>query len=143
MFLSGTADARGYAQWRQVNRYVRKGAKAIYILVPRIMKRKIETEDGEDEEQEEEILTGFLARPVFRVEDTDGEPLDYQKIDLPELPLMDRAQEWGISVKTIPGNYRYYGYFSQDRMEIGLATKEEAVFFHELAHYVDSPIMPR
>ncbi len=27
-----------------------------------------------------------------------------------------------------------YGYFSQDRKEIALATKEESVFFHELAH---------
>ena len=44
------------------------------------------------------------------------------------------AKEWGISVKAIPGNYRCYGYFSQERKEIALATKEESVFFHELAH---------
>ena len=134
MFLSGTYDARGYGQWKQVNRYVKKGAKAIYILVPRVLKRKIDTDEGEDEGQEEEILAGFMARPVFKVEDTDGEPLDYQKIELPELPLLDRAKEWGITVTAVPGNFRYYGYFSQHRMEIGLATKEETVFFHELAH---------
>ena len=56
---------------------------------------------------------------------------------------MEVAQEWGISVKAIPGNYRYSGYFSQDRREIGLASKEETVFFHELAHYADFLIMPR
>jgi len=53
---------------------------------------------------------------------------------VPELPLMEVAQEWGISVKAIPGNYQCSGYFSQDRKEIGLASREEAVFFHELAH---------
>lgn len=132
MFLSGTADARGFRQWNDVNRYVKKGAKAIYILVPRIEKRKIETDDGDDEEQE--ILRGFLAKPVFRVEDTEGDPLDYHHIKLPELPLIETAQEWGISVKAVPGNYRYYGYFSQARKEIGLASKDETVFFHELAH---------
>ena len=57
------------------------------------------------------IRAGFLALPVFKVEDTDGEPLDYQKIELPELPLMEAAQKWGISVKAIPGNDRYSGYF--------------------------------
>jgi hypothetical protein len=38
IFLSGTQDARGFRQWKQVGRYVRKGGKAIYILVPRITK---------------------------------------------------------------------------------------------------------
>jgi hypothetical protein len=38
MFLSGTADGRGYRQWQQVNRYVKKGSKAFYILVPFIKK---------------------------------------------------------------------------------------------------------
>ncbi|MBW1800236.1 MAG: hypothetical protein JRJ85_05845 [Deltaproteobacteria bacterium] len=37
-------------------------------------------------------------------------------------------------MKAIPGNYRCYGYFSPDRQEIGLATEEETVFFHEMAH---------
>ena len=45
------------------------------------------------------------ARAVFRVEDTDGEPLDYQKMELPEFPLIEKAKEWGIFVKAVPGNY--------------------------------------
>ena len=36
--------------------------------------------------------------------------------------------------RRIPGNCHHYGYFSKDRKEIGLATREESVFFHELAH---------
>jgi hypothetical protein len=128
-FFSGTADGRGYQQWKAVNRSVRKGAKAFYILVPYI--KKVENEETGEEET---MLKGFMACPVFRVEDTEGEPLDYEKIELPELPLMDRAREWGISVKAIPGDYRYYGYFAYDKKEIALATPEEKTFFHELAH---------
>ena len=47
---------------------------------------------------------------------------------------MERAREWGLSIKAMPGNYRYYGYYSPTRKEIALASPEEKVFFHELAH---------
>jgi antirestriction protein ArdC len=132
VFLSRTADARGFRQWNDAGRHVKRGAKAIYILVPRIVKQQITEEAGEA--KEEELSMGFMARPVFRVEDTDGEPLDYERMELPPLPLMERAREWGLSVKAVPGNYQYHGYFSQDKQEIGLASKDEAIFFHELAH---------
>ena len=127
MFLSDTQDARGFRQWKKVNRHVKKGAKAIHILVPRIMKR-------ENDEGEEERLAGFMARPVFRIEDTEGETVEYEQVELPNIPLMEKAKEWGISVKPIPGNQSYYGCFSRQKKEIGLASKEETVFFHELAH---------
>jgi len=78
-------------------------------------------------------LNAILASPSFQSW-TEGEPLDYEKIELPSLPLMERAREWGLSVKAVPGNYQYHGYFYQDKQEIGLASKDEAVFFHELAH---------
>ena len=107
MFFAGTSDARGFRQWQEVGRHVKKGSKAFTILAPRFIKK-----DTECEEETKTILVGFLAVPVFRVEDTEGEPLDYQKIELPELPLMEVAQEWGISLKAVPGNYHYSGYFS-------------------------------
>jgi antirestriction protein ArdC len=136
MFIAGTNDARGFRQWQEVGRHVKKGAKAFTILAPRFVKKQ--TEDKEDEKI---LLAGFLAIPIFRIEDTEGEPLDYQKIELPELPLMKVAQKWGISVKAIPGNYWYAGYFSQERREISLATKEESIFFHELAHVAHQRIL--
>lgn len=134
MFFSGTMDARGFRQWQSANRFVKKGAKAIYILVPMIYKK--EDENGD----KAKVIGGFKVSPVFRLEDTDGEPLDYEKHELPELPLMERAREWGLNVKAIPGNYRFYGYYSPDRKEIALATKEECVFFHELSHAADNRI---
>jgi len=129
MFLAGTGDARGFRQWKSANRWVKKGARAIYILVP-CMKKEIDEASGE----EKETLRYFKTSPVFMYEDTEGEPLDYEQIDLPDLPLIRKAEEWGISVKAIPGNYRYRGYYSSNRNEIALATPEEKVFFHELAH---------
>jgi hypothetical protein len=127
MFLSGTMDARGIRQWNSANRYVKPKTKALYILVPYL--KKIEEKD-----EDKQMLFGFGTRPVFRVEDTEGEDLEYENIQLPKFPLMDRAKAWGVSVKAIPGNYRYAGYYSIDRQEIALATKDECVFFHELAH---------
>jgi hypothetical protein len=119
--LSGTADARGFQQWKKVGRKVKKGAKALYIFAPRMVKEK--------EEGEEKVLAGFLMIPVFRAEDTEGEALDYEKIELPRLPLEEVARSWGIEVKAIPGNGEYYGYYNATRKVIGLATEDESVFF--------------
>jgi len=135
MVFAGTQDARGFNMWKKANRYVKKGAKAFYILAPRFIKKE------NDKGEEEKFLAGFIAVPVFKMEDTTGEPLDYQQIQLPELPLMDVAQQWGVSVKAIPGNYRCYGYYSDSHKEIALATKEEVVFFHELAHAAHAKVL--
>jgi len=70
MYINGTDDARGFRQWQQVNRYVKKGSAAFYILAPMIVKFK-DKETGE----EQKIIQGFKAVPVFRIEDTDGEPV--------------------------------------------------------------------
>ena len=129
MFLSGTGDARGFRQWKQADRWVKKGAKAVYILVP-CFKKQVDDETGE----EKEVLRFFKSTSVFRYEDTDGQKLDYEQLEIPDLPLLDKAEAWGISVKAIPGNYRYHGYYSSQRKEIALATPEESVFFHELSH---------
>jgi antirestriction protein ArdC len=128
MFLSPTMDGRGYKQWQQVDRYVKKDSKAFYILVPFIKKHK------DDQGDDKQFLIGFGCRPVFRKEDTDGKDLAYETIELPDLPLIERAEEWGISVRAIPGTYRYNGYYSMEKKEIALATSEEKTFFHELSH---------
>ena len=129
MFISGTSDARGFRQWKSVGRWVRKGARAIYILVP-CLGKEVDDDTGE----EKEVLRYFKPSPVFMYEDTDGEPLEREQIELPEFPLIERANEWGVSVKAVPGNYLYAGYYSSVRNEIGVASPEEMVFFHELAH---------
>ena len=130
MFLSNTADARGIRQWNSAGRTVRKGSKAIYILVPRFMKKS-----RPDDDSEEVILKGFMAQAVFRLEDTEGEALGYGKdISLPALPLIEKAKEWGIAVSAVPLFFKAYGAYSPDAKRILLASPEEIVFFHELSH---------
>ncbi|RPH51693.1 MAG: antirestriction protein [Desulfobacteraceae bacterium] len=130
VFLSGSMDARGIRQWNSVNRFVKQGMKAIYILVPFI--RNVEDDLGENQHR----LLGFGVAPVFTVESTEGEPLtEYENIQVPaDLSLLDRAHEWGISIKAVPGNYQFYGFYAPGRKEIAIATSQEVVFFHELAH---------
>lgn len=129
MLLSGTIDARGIKQWNSVGRYVKQGSKAIYIVVPYFVK------ETHVEDDENEILKGFMAKPVFKVENTEGDLLDYEKdIPLPDFPLLERAKEWGITVITISPNPKYLGAYISNEKEIFIATPEEIVFFHELSH---------
>lgn len=131
--LTGSCDLRGYKQWLSVKRYVKSGSKAVYILSPCIFKKDEDQEVDEDTK----IVKFFKATPVFKVEDTEGEPLDYKEPELPALPLLNRARELGVSVKAIHANLQYYGFYSPDRKEIALATPSEKTFFHELSHAVD------
>jgi hypothetical protein len=134
MMVSGTCDARGFRQWQQAKRFVKKGAKALYILIPLI--RKVE-EDG----LETSATYGFGGQAVFRVEDTEGDPLQYQQLDIGSLPLIERAEQWGISVKAVPGDYQYAGYYAFHRKEICLATEDECVFSYEHSHAAHEKVL--
>lgn len=139
MILEGTSDARGIKQWNKVGRKVKKGAKAFRIFAPRIIRVKPQQPAKADEDEDQEIkgqqrLAGFLLIPVFKVEDTEGEPLIYETLEVPDLPLMEVARAWDLEVKAIPGNTWFYGSFQASTGEISLASPEEKVFFHELAH---------
>ena len=129
-FLADTSDARGFRQWEQAGRKVNKGTKAFHILGPKA--RTIKETDENGQETEKVILTGFYAIPVFRAEDTDGEPLPYEPASPP--PLADVAEEFGLSVSYQTFASRYYGYYQGKSKRIVLATHEAQVFFHELAH---------
>jgi len=127
-FGAGTSDARGYRQWQEVGRQVKTGEKAFFILAPRMVKKE------EQEKDPEYFLAGFLAVPVFAAVQTSGEPLQYENNPLPNFPLLEKAKSWGIEVVTIPGQNYHFGYFQPDKNRICLATPQETIFFHELAH---------
>ena len=130
MFFAGTSDARGFRQWKEVGRYPKKGSKAIFILSPR--HRKMVDEKTEEEKL---VLSGFAGVPVFRFEDTDGEPLEAPELEPTQLPpLYEVAQQWGLSVNWQSFQGDAYGFYSPGKKEIVLATHDESVFFHELAH---------
>lgn len=132
MIAAGTMDARGFRQWEEVGRRVKKGAKALYIFAPRTVKR-VEIDETTGEEIERYVLIGFTTTPVFRVEDTEGAPLP--AYDPPRLPpLIEVARAFGVSVTYAPQAGAWGGYYAPGREEIVLCTHAERVFFHELAH---------
>jgi len=136
MFIHDTEDARGFRQWNEVGRQVKKGSKSFQILVPCFRKEK-------DAKTDEDIsrLSGFITANVFRAEDTEGELLAYERLQLPKHPLMDKAIEWGISVKAVSGNSDHYGYYSPAKKLIALATPEESTFYHELCHVAHEKVI--
>lgn len=136
MLIHETEDARGFRQWNEVRRLVKKGSKSFNILVPCFRKEK-----GKKTDEDISRLSGFTTANVFRVEDTEGETLDYQRIKLPTHPLMEKATEWGIQVKAVGGNIEHYGYYSPDKKLIALATEEESVFYHELCHVAHEKVI--
>jgi len=130
--LQGTSDARGYRQWQEVDRQVKKGAKSFGILVPRF--KSIEEED----EEKQAVLIGFIAASIFKVEDTEGEPLaETVTKTIPKLQVVADALEIPVTY-TGAASDRVYGLYShKDKPESGaitLYTHDAFTHAHELAH---------
>lgn len=137
--IAGTHDARGYRQWQQVDRHVKKGCKAFNILSP-CTTPIVDDETGE----KRPVLIGFRATSVFRAEDTEGQdlPTGDPQLDqwIAELPLREVAEAWGITVHTFDGeDSLYLGKYSQrgDSRAIALGVQNVEVFLHELMHAAD------
>lgn len=125
MFLHGTSDARGIKQWNNVGRSVKAGSKSFCILGPSIVKDK--------KDPEVTHLVGFHGIPVFAVENTHGDALP--TMEPAEAPrLSEVAKAWGIDVAYAAFQGSYYGMYQPGQSRIVLATHEQEVFFHELAH---------
>jgi len=151
MLMNNTADARGFRQWRQAGRHVKKGAKAFYILAP--IRKKVPVKIRREEERmnekgETEIveigetihvdkLVGFKPVPVFRYEDTEGEPLKEENVSI-EIPYEFNGiiEELGLKIKTTAFR-NCYGRYCIGSKIIEVASPELIVFLHELAHAVD------
>ena len=113
--------------------------------VPVKIKREEEriNENGEVEvvEIEETVyvdkLVGFKQLPVFRYEDTEGEPLKEENFSI-EIPYEFNGiiEELGLKVETTAFR-NYYGMYNLKTKAIRLASPELIVFLHELAHAVD------
>lgn len=74
----GATRVAGFATWRQLGRFVRRGEKGIAILVPIAYRRHDADVDREVEASDRDALrtiVGFKAGYVFDISQTDGEPL--------------------------------------------------------------------
>jgi hypothetical protein len=134
--LQGYGDARGFRQWEEVGRSVKKGEKAFYILGP-ITKKWRNEQTGE----ERVIVVGFKGLPVFGLEQTEGRPLPSGDPGIEQwiesLPLLAVARRWGLGVGTFDG--KDGGCLGRYRKgeSIELGVKNLSTWTHELVHAAD------
>ena len=138
--LHGTSDARGYRQWQQIGRQVKKGEKSFAILVPMVKKRTAkDPETGEEEEAS--YIAGFSSAPVFGIDQTEGDPLPPPDPEvtawLDSLPLLEVTREWGLSVDAYNGRpgaplgrYRH-------AQGIAMGVQNLSTWAHEMCHAAD------
>jgi hypothetical protein len=140
MYLHDTEDARGFKQWQQCGRYVKKGSRAFYIIGP--VTRKITAEryieSGEMVKEEETVIAGFKGIPVFRFEDTEGEPIirEEYKLNIP-YEFNGIIKELGLKVDAVRFSGTAFGSYDLLSKQIRLASPDIEVFLHELSHAVD------
>lgn len=124
---SGSLDCRGFRQWKQVDRSVKKGELAAFILRPR-MKKNADTNEKE--------FVGVVGQAVFGYNQTDGDEnsaVQYEPRELP--PLMDVAERLGISVEYQPtAGAGHLGRVNGEGTDVTLGTEDVKTWFHELAH---------
>ncbi len=129
-----TEDARGFKQWNDLGRQIKGGCKAIHIIIPNIKKIK-EKDKKTGEDKERSVTVGFFRRPVFRVEDTTGKPVEYPDVTPHQTPpLLGVAKTWGIDVRYGPYLDSALGWVRPETGEMRLASHDDKVFFHELMH---------
>jgi antirestriction protein ArdC len=148
--IDGHTDARGFKQWNKIERKVKKGEKSSYILVP--LMRKLEKKDienpeniasgdrgKENKENEDSILWGYKAVPVFGYNQTEGKEIPEYKEQskfIDGLPLLEVAENWGLEVKAVPFLGKFLGKYNHDK-SIMLASENIKVWLHELMHAAD------
>ena len=144
--LAGHDDARGFRQWLDVGRAVRKGEKSFQILAPVTKSFTEKLESGE--EKTRVAVLGFKSIPVFGIGQTDvvaenvwakhceADRAAERFID--ELPLISVAKSWGLTVKSYSGRTGgALGWFRRDTGAIALGVENLATWAHELIHAAD------
>ncbi|MFH1472469.1 MAG: antirestriction protein [Nanoarchaeota archaeon] len=137
MFSAGTSDARGFQQWRNADRHVSGGKKAITIFGP--LTKKIQDPKTQEEKT---VLYGFKSICVFKLEDTVGKELPQAPPIVLNIPCQFDGILKELDLKT-QGIYfcgNMYGYYAPFQKTIGLASPEISTFLHELAHAVDDKL---
>lgn len=149
------ADYRGFNQWKEIKRFIKKGEKStVSILAPAFKKYfsrfYIEGEEkiylkkdekapaGKKEETESgQYINGFYGIPVFAATQTEGQEIKYKELKLPDMPYMQVAKFLDIKVEAVGFKGGSYGSFTPALNRIQLATPNQVTFFHELSHAID------
>lgn len=100
---------KGFKQWNQLGRYVRKGEKGIAIMAPLIKK---------DKEKDETSIIGFKTTYVFDISQTEGEEV--------EIPVL---------VTGIKGNTKEELYHALKEKVSAICPVFEEAIFHAKGYY--------
>jgi hypothetical protein len=134
----------GFNAWRKMNRSVRKGEKAIFIIAPMTYKNT-HAQDREDDR----VIRGFKFVPVFDVAQTDGEDLPSvcSRLDGDDpsgifVQLVSVAQSLGFAVEVIELSGTTNGDCSHLNHRIRVeATNSPAQRVKTLAHEISHAIL--
>ncbi|MDA8040956.1 MAG: hypothetical protein MPJ22_00845 [Pirellulales bacterium] len=128
LLAQGTEDARGRLQWEKVGRRPKKGARHVYIWVP-----KISRPDGDKPSR----ISGWFPGRLIPVEETVGRPLEkYKPKKIP--PLAGLAEYNGYSIRYVDSSIGEYGSISVKDKTIYMCTEDPDTLNHELMHLYDS-----
>jgi hypothetical protein len=134
--LHGYSDARGFRQWQEVGRHVKRGERAFYILAP-VTRKLVDEATGEGRV----IVVGFRGVPVFGLEQTEGARLPAGDPEagrwIESLPLLDVAKRWGLAVEAFDGEGAGALGLYRHGTGIALGVKNLSTWAHELLHAAD------
>lgn len=131
----------GFARWKQLGRFVKKGEKGMMILAPLISRRKSEDEGDESGEAVRKVR-GFRTVHVFDVSQTEGAPLpEFSRLAGDPGDKLQKLQShvlsYGIELEFAANLGGAHGASEGGRITVleGLDAAEEfSVTVHELAH---------
>ena len=146
--VNNTSDARTWKAWTLINRKVKSGEKAFYVIAPvlkQITELKPESKNKKILKPEDyntfSIIIGFRLQPEFKLEQTEGEPVKYpnEPNELP--PLSEVAERLGVSISWSKFAGFKYGSYSKNRKHIELNVYDWNTYFHELSHAIHDHIV--
>jgi hypothetical protein len=149
--LEGHDDARGFRQWQEIGRHVKKGESAFFVLSPIVPSAKRLREEAQahgtappPDSDEPRRPIGFRYTAVFGYHQTDGAPIaeyEERRRKVEALPLVEVAQAWGLQIRALSGT-REAGYLGRyQRGEyIALGVENPAVWAHELVHAAEDKL---
>ena len=134
--IANYTDARGFKQWKEVDRFVIKGQVShATILHPRLKR--------DPDDPDKQILYGFGTTPVFDITQTQGADLpdepDFHNA-LSSLPLLEVAQEWKVNVvpyegsKHLPAGQTLLDKANPEFVAIALGVSNPSTWAHEMIH---------
>jgi antirestriction protein ArdC len=125
-----------YVGWKKLDRQVKKGSKAIKLLLP-IKYNKKSDNDNNQKHEEATTFTKFIKKPNwFSLSQTEGKA--FKNPELPNFNILESLKNLGIKkeeFRIINGNCQGYAIPNENIIAINpLAFAPYKTIFHEIAH---------